>query len=35
MADGGEGMVQSLVDGTNGKFIKVKVKDPLNFCTFL
>lgn len=29
MADGGEGMVQSLVDGTNGKFIKVKVKDPL------
>lgn len=29
MADGGEGTVQSLVDGTEGKIIKVKVKGPL------
>ncbi|MGH4137821.1 glycerate kinase [Clostridium sp.] len=29
MADGGEGTVQSLVDATGGKLIKVKVKDPL------
>ncbi|HEY8889917.1 MAG TPA: glycerate kinase [Clostridium sp.] len=29
MADGGEGTVQSLVDGTSGEIIKVKVKDPL------
>jgi glycerate 2-kinase len=29
MADGGEGTVQSLVDGTGGKIIKVKVHDPL------
>ena len=29
MADGGEGTVQSLVDGTNGKIIKLKVKGPL------
>ena len=28
MADGGEGTVQSLVDGTNGKIIKLKVKGP-------
>lgn len=29
MADGGEGTVQSLVDATGGKFIKLKVKGPL------
>jgi glycerate 2-kinase len=29
MADGGEGTVQSLVDGTGGRIIKVRVKDPL------
>lgn len=29
MADGGEGTVQSLVDGTGGEIIKVNVKDPL------
>ena len=29
IADGGEGTVQSLVDGTKGKIIKVKVKGPL------
>ncbi|MFT5873516.1 MAG: glycerate kinase [Clostridium sp.] len=29
MADGGEGTVQSLVDGTEGKIIKVEVKGPL------
>lgn len=29
MADGGEGTVQSLVDATGGRFIKVKVKGPL------
>jgi glycerate kinase len=29
MADGGEGTVQSLVDGTGGKIVKVKVYDPL------
>lgn len=29
MADGGEGTVQSLVDGSRGKIIKVKVKGPL------
>lgn len=29
MADGGEGTVQSLVDGTSGEIIRVKVKDPL------
>lgn len=29
MADGGEGTVQSLVDGTGGEIIKVKVKGPL------
>lgn len=29
MADGGEGTVQSLVDSTGGKIIKVKVKGPL------
>lgn len=29
MADGGEGTVQSLVDGTGGKIVKLKVKDPL------
>jgi len=29
MADGGEGTVQSLVDGTEGKIINVKVKGPL------
>lgn len=29
MADGGEGITEALVTATNGKFIKVKVKDPL------
>ena len=29
MADGGEGTVQSLVDGSRGEIIKVKVKGPL------
>lgn len=29
MADGGEGTVQSLVDGTGGEIVKLKVKDPL------
>lgn len=29
IADGGEGTVDALVEGTNGEFIKVKVKDPL------
>jgi glycerate kinase len=29
MADGGEGTVQSLVDATGGKFISLRVKDPL------
>lgn len=29
MADGGEGTVQSLVDATRGKIIKLRVKDPL------
>ncbi len=29
MADGGEGTVQSLIDCTNGKLIKVKVNNPL------
>lgn len=29
MADGGEGTVQSLVDATNGRIIKLKVRDPL------
>lgn len=29
MADGGEGTVQSLVDGTDGEIVNVSVKDPL------
>jgi len=29
IADGGEGTVESLVEGTGGKFIEVSVKDPL------
>lgn len=29
MADGGEGTVESLVEATGGKYIKVKVNDPL------
>ncbi|MGB7606385.1 MAG: glycerate kinase [Lutisporaceae bacterium] len=29
MADGGEGTVQALVDATEGRIIKVRVKDPL------
>lgn len=29
IADGGEGTVESLVDGTNGKYISVSVNDPL------
>lgn len=29
MADGGEGTVQSLVDGTGGEIVKVRVKGPL------
>ncbi len=29
IADGGEGTVEALVEGTNGKFIDVKVHDPL------
>lgn len=29
MADGGEGTVQSLVDGTGGRIVRVKVKGPL------
>lgn len=29
LADGGEGTVEALVDATNGKIIKTKVKDPL------
>ena len=29
MADGGEGITEALVTATNGKFIKVKVEDPL------
>lgn len=29
IADGGEGTVDALVEGTDGNFVKVKVKDPL------
>ncbi|MGL5904515.1 MAG: glycerate kinase, partial [Cetobacterium sp.] len=29
IADGGEGTVSSLVEGTNGKFVKVVVNNPL------
>ncbi|WP_320046344.1 glycerate kinase [uncultured Ilyobacter sp.] len=29
IADGGEGTVEALVEGTNGKFVKIKVHDPL------
>ena len=29
IADGGEGTVEALVEGTNGKFVEVKVHDPL------
>ena len=32
MADGGEGTVQSLVDGTNGSIERVSVTGPLGEC---